>query len=92
MSEAETQPAPVAGGADGGDKKPKTERELKKEAAKAAKLAKFQVSGTNISLMPVLLLLVDKHENMPASCNTCGYFHSNHFDWEICLATCHNSI
>mgnify|MGYP001800836367 CR=1 FL=1 len=85
MSEAETQPAPVAYGADGGDKKPKTEKELKKEAAKAAKLAKFQVSGTNITLMPVSVLHVDKHKNLPASCHTCGCFYFTHFDWEICL-------
>ena len=85
MSEAETQPAPVADGADGGDKKPKTEKELKKEAAKAAKLAKFQVGVTNITLMPVVVLHVDKHEYIPASCHTRGYFYSNHFDWEICL-------
>ena len=92
MSEAETKPAPAIDGADGGDKKPKTEKELKKEAAKAAKLAKFQVSVSNISLMPVLALHVGKHENIPASCHTCGCFHATHFDWEICLATCHNSI
>ena len=53
MSEVETKPAPVVDGADGGDKKPKTVRQLRKEADKAAKLTKFQVSVTYMMLMLV---------------------------------------